>query len=99
MFEWLSRLLRWRQTSDVIARGTQVQFIPWQGVYVIARQHQGRTVLTVINGKKAGATMAVKRYAEVIGSHAAGRDVTTGASVDLTKDVKLAPRQTLIIEF
>ena len=76
MFEWLSRLLHWRQTNDVIARGTQVQFIPWQGVYVIARQHQGRTVLTIINGKKAEATMAVKRYAEVIGhattAHAAG---------------------------
>ena len=99
MFEWLSRLLHWRQTNDVIARGTQVQFIPWQGVYVIARQHQGRTVLTVINGKKAEATMTVKRYAEVIGSHATGRDVITGASVDLTKDVKLAPRQALIIEF
>jgi glycosidase len=99
MFEWLSRLLHWRQTNDVIAQGTQVQFIPWQGVYVIARQHQGRTVLTVINGKKAEATMAVKRYAEVIGSHATGRDVITGASVDLTKDVKLAPRQALIIEF
>ncbi len=99
MFEWLSRLLHWRQTSDVIAQGTQVQFIPWQGVYVIARQHQGRTVLTVINGKKAEATMTVKRYAEVIGSHATGRDVITGASVDLTKDVKLAPRQALIIEF
>ena len=99
MFEWLSRLLHWRQTSDVIAQGTQVQFIPWQGVYVIARQHQGRTVLTVINGKKAEATMTVKRYAEVIGSHATGRDVITGSSVDLTKDVKLAPRQALIIEF
>ena len=99
MFEWLCRLLHWRQTNDVIARGTQVQFIPWQGVYVIARQHQGRTVLTVINGKKAEATMTVKRYAEVIGSHATGRDVITGASVDLTKDVKLAPRQALIIEF
>ena len=99
MFDWLSRLLHWRQTNDVIARGTQVQFIPWQGVYVIARQHQGRTVLTVINGKKAEATMAVKRYAEVIGSHAKGRDVITGATVDLTKDMKLAPRQTLIIEF
>ncbi len=99
MFGWLSRLLHWRQTNNVIAQGTQVQFIPWQGVYVIARQHQGRTVLTVINGKKAEATMAVKRYAEVIGSHATGRDVITGATVDLTKDVKLAPRQTLIIEF
>ena len=98
MFEWLSRLLHWRQTSDVIAQGTQVQFIPWQGVYVIARQHQGRTVLTVINGKKAEATMAVKRYAEVIGNHAAGRDVTTGASVDLTKDVKLPARSALVLE-
>lgn len=98
MFEWLSRLLHWRQTSDVIAQGTQVQFIPWQGVYVIARQHQGRTVLTVINGKKAEATMAVKRYAEVIGHATTATDIPTGATVDLTKDVTLPGRCALVLE-
>ena len=99
MFAWLSRLLHWRQGNAVITEGTQTQFIPWKGVYVIARRHAGRTVLTVLNGKHGEASMAVRRYAEVIGSHTQATDVLTGKRVDLTKDIPLAGRETLILEY
>ncbi|MBR6604733.1 MAG: cyclomaltodextrinase N-terminal domain-containing protein, partial [Prevotella sp.] len=59
MFNWLSRLLHWRKGNSVITKGSQTQFIPYQGVYVIARQYNGRTVLTVLNGKSTAATMQV----------------------------------------
>ncbi len=99
MFAWLSRLLHWRQGNAVITEGTQTQFIPWKGVYVIARRHAGRTVLTVLNGKHGEASMAVRRYAEVIGRHTQATDVLTGKRVDLTKDIPLAGRETLILEY
>ncbi len=99
MFAWLSRLLHWRQGNAVITEGTQTQFIPWKGVYVIARRHAGRTVLTVLNGKHGEASMAVRRYAEVIGRHTQATDVLTGKRVDLTKDIPLTGRETLILEY
>ncbi len=99
MFTWLSRLLHWRQGNDVVIKGTQKQFIPYNGVYVIARQYGGKTVMTVVNGTRKAAALAVKRYAEVIGSNATGTDVLTGKSVSLSSDVQLEPRQTLILEF
>ena len=99
MFSWLSRLLHWRQGNEVIIRGSQTQFIPYQGVYVIARQHGGRTVLTILNGTSQPAVMSVARYAEVIGTTAVATDVITGRHVRLDKDVNLRPRQTLIVEF
>ena len=68
MFDWLSRLLHWRQGNEVITKGSQTQFIPYKGIYVIARQYQGKTVLTILNGKRRQATMAVERYSEVIAS-------------------------------
>lgn len=43
MFTWLSRLLHWRQGNDVITNGSQTQFIPYNGVYVIARRYNGKT--------------------------------------------------------
>ncbi len=99
MFTWLSRLLHWRQGNDVVIKGTQKQFIPYNGVYVIARQYGGKTVMTVVNGTRKAAALAVKRYAEVIGSNATATDVLTGKSVSLSSDVQLEPRQTLILEF
>lgn len=99
MFNWTSRLLKWRKGNDVVTKGTQTQFIPVKGVYVIARQYAGRTVLTVLNGTSKPAVMPVKRYAEVIGSATQARDVLTGRKYDLTGDVQLRPRQTLVLEF
>ena len=99
MFTWLSRLLHWRQGNDVVTKGRQTQFIPYNGVYVIARQYGGKTVMTIINGTKKASKLAVKRYAEVIGDATAATDVITGKSVSLAGDVDLQPRETLILEF
>ena len=99
MFQWLSRLLHWRQGNDVITRGSQTQFIPYQGVYVIARQLNGKTALTVLNGTTKAATMQVARYQEVIGTAKRAKDVLTGRYYDLTADVQLKPRQSLVLEF
>ena len=99
MFDWTSRLLHWRQNNDVIINGSQTQFIPWHGVYVLARQHNGKTVLTILNGKKADNQVDVARYAEVIGSHTTATDVLTGATVDLTKNIPLTQRQAMVLSF
>ena len=99
MFQWLSKLLHWRQGNDVITKGKQTQFIPYNGVYVIARQYNGKTVLTILNGKKAENKFAVARYAEVIGKKTTATDVITGKILNIAADVKLAPREVLIVEF
>jgi neopullulanase len=99
MFNWVSKLLHWRQNNDVITKGKQIQFVPFKGVYVIARQYGGKTVLTILNGTTNEALMPVSRYAEVIGSNSSAKDVVTGNSVDISKDIKLQPRQSMIIEF
>lgn len=99
MFDWTSRLLHWRQNNDVIINGSQTQFIPQHGVYVLARQHNGKTVLTILNGKKADNQVDVARYAEVIGSHTTATDVLTGATVDLTKNIPLKQRQAMVLSF
>ena len=99
MFTWLSRLLHWRRGNEVITKGRQTQFIPSGGVYVIARQYQGKTALTVLNGTGKPATLEVKRYQEVIGSATRAKDIPTGRYYDLSQDLTLKPRQSLVLEF
>ena len=36
MFRWLSKLLHWRQGNTTITEGRQTQFLPYEGVYVMA---------------------------------------------------------------
>ena len=99
MFSWLSRLLHWRLGNQVITKGSMTQFIPFNGIYVIARQYRGKTAMTILNGTTIPAKMEVKRYAEVIGSTKRAKDILTGRYVDLSKDLQMKPRQSLIIEF
>ena len=99
MFDWCCRVLHWRQGNKVVTEGRQVQFVPWKGVYVIARQHKGKTVLTVLNGTSKPAVMEVARFAEVIGPHTVAKDITNGTNVRIDKNVNLRPRQTMILEF
>ena len=99
MFNWVSKLLHWRQNNEVITKGKQIQFVPFKGVYVIARQYEGKTVLTILNGTSKDAIMPITRYAEVLGSNSSAKDVVTENSVDISKDIKLQPRQSMIIEF
>ena len=97
MFNWLSRLLHWRQNNDLITKGKMTQFIPMDGIYVIARRLGSKTSLTILNGTKKVATLDPKRYAEVIGQTARWRDVPTGRYYDLSAPLQLKPRQTLVL--
>ena len=99
MQQWMKNVLHWRKGNKLITEGKQTQFIPYNGVYVLARRYDGRTVMTILNGTSKPATMPVARYAEVIGNATVGRDIPTGASVRLDADVQLQPRETLILEF
>lgn len=100
MFNWLSKLLHWRNGNETIIRGYQTQFIPYKGVYVVARRWHRHGVLTILNGTSKPAVMEMSRYAELFDpDQTEAEDVITGKVYSLTKDLKLRPRQTLILEY
>ena len=99
MFGWLSRLLHWRKGNDVIVNGSQTQFCPHNGVYVIARRHEGKTVMLMLNGLDKENKVDVKRYAELIGTTAEASNVLTGEKINLTTDIPIPTHGTLLIEF
>ena len=100
MFDWMSKVLHWRQGNETIIRGYQTQFIPYKGVYVIARRWHRHGVITIINGTRRNATMEMKRYAELFDpDQKVGEDIVTGRKYSLREDLPLSPRQALILEY
>ena len=168
MFNWLSAILHWRQTNTTVTEGKQTQFLPYEGVYVIAHtpacpaaatcpaatvpcgspqgnpaipeipenpgkpsipgtpnnpHHPSPSVLLILNGTDKPQTFHADRYRELwpaatTAASAAtasastapasctaaptpitAREVTSGRSYDITQDIKLSPRQTLLLEF
>ena len=52
-----------------------------------------------MDGTSKPATIALVRYAEVIGDADEVRDVLTGRTISLLEDVQLGPRETLVVEW
>ena len=99
MFRWLSNILHWRNGNETIIRGMMKQFIPYNGIYVVTRSWHRNNVVTILNGTSKPATLEIARYAELIENQTEATDITTGRKVSLKKDIKLSPRQTMILEF
>ena len=96
------RLLQWRKGNDVIVKGSQTQFCPVDGVYVLARRYEGRTVMTIVNGTSEAKTIALSRYAELLpATPVQARDILTDATVTLAADATLpiVARGTYVLEF
>ena len=98
MFNWISRLLHWRQGNELITKGKQTQFIPQDGVYVVARTLPGRAVLTIVNGTSHQRKMHTQRYQEVLQGAKQANNILTRRTIDITKDITLAPRATMVLE-
>ena len=100
MFNWLSALLHWRQGNDVITKGKMTQFIPYGGIYVVARTLGNKHAVTIINGTTNQREMKLDRYSEVFGNATVARDVPTGRTISFAEGVITLPaRATLVLEF
>ena len=98
-FRWLSKLLHWRQNNDVITKGIQTHWCPVDGVYVVRRSYNGKSVLTILNGTSKEATFQAKRYAEAVPAGTVAKEVTSGRKYNISENFKLSPRQSLVLEY
>mgnify|MGYP002724645365 FL=1 len=55
--------------------------------------------MTILNGKRSDNVLDVARYAEIIKDNKTAKDVVTGKTLDISKNVPLTQRESLVIEF
>ena len=93
-------LLNWRKGAgnDLIAKGNMVQFMVQNGVYAYARSYEGRTVFVMLNGRDQKTILSLKYYQEVLAGHPQGRDVLTGKTVVLDKELAMEARESKVLE-
>ncbi len=100
MFNFCSKLLHWRKGNNIIAKGNMKQFIPFNGVYVYTRSYQGKSIIVLLNGNDKETEIPTKRYAEVLNAGKEGKDIISNRIINLSEEtIKLAPKESLILEF
>ncbi len=99
-WDYISRLLNWRQTSEAVKKGKLVHYTPDNSTkcYVYARICRDEVVLVMLNGSDSEQIVPMSRFSEVIGDNVAGTDVITGDYIELKDSVKIAPRGVYVLE-
>ena len=94
----MQKLLKWRKGNEVIAKGKMKHFVPQNGVYVYARNLNGKQVVVIMNGNAKESVLPLDRYDEILKGYTSGKDVITGKVVSLQKEVTLGAKDVLVLE-
>ena len=97
-FDYMKKLLNWRKNNDVITKGSLLHFKPQNGVYVYFRAYRGKKIMVILNGVNAAKNINLDNYAEALDGVSSGKDVMTGKTISIGRELTLAPRETLILE-
>jgi len=73
-------------------------FIPQNGIYVYVRSFEGKAAMVILNGTNKEQVLPIKHYNEVLNNATTGKDIISEKNIDLTKDITLNPKQSMIIE-
>ena len=97
-YDFYKTILNWRKGNDVIAKGSMVQFMVQNGVYAYARQYEGKTIFVMLNGTDAETTVPLKFYKEILKDSKQGKDILSGKAITFGEELKMDPRESLVIE-
>ena len=97
-WNYMQKLLKWRKGNEVIAKGKMKHFVPQNGVYVYARNLNGKQVVVIMNGNAKESVLLLDRYDEILKGYTSGKDVITGKVVSLQKELTLGAKDVLVLE-
>jgi len=97
-FDFLSKLLHWRQGNEVVARGEMKHYVLQKGVYVYERSLGDQRLLVFMNGTSGEVEINLDRYAESIQGNISRTDLLTGETISLKETLTLKPKQVYILE-
>lgn len=97
-FDFTAKLFNWRKEKSVIHSGKLMHYIPENNVYVYFRYNDNEAVMVIINNNKDKQTLKLDRFKENIQNYTSGRDIFSGESFDITKEMTIEGKSALILE-
>ena len=96
-FEITKLLFNWRKNKAVIHTGKTMQFIPEHNVYVYFRYNEAEKVMVVLNNSRSEEKIDLSRFSEIMGTVGEGKDVISGAKINLGQKTLAVPAKTSLI--
>lgn len=99
MQSFVTKLLNWRKDQTVVHHGKLKHFLPEDDVYVYFRYADDDVVMVAMNNGDEAQTVAVERFADVLGGRSMALNPISGAIVDASESVVVPAKTALILDF
>lgn len=96
--ELVRKLAAWRKGEPVIHSGRLMQFGPRDNTWVYFRYTDKKRIMVAMNNNPKEMVLPTARFQEMLKGTGSGVDILSGKTVDLTRELRLAPKATLVIE-
>lgn len=97
-WDYMQKLLQWRQKNAAVTQGKMIHYAPRNGVYVYGRITDNSRVLVILNGAVTDQTISMDRFTDITSGYASGRDVITSQSYDIKNTITIPANGALILE-
>ncbi|MEN7549085.1 glycoside hydrolase family 13 protein [Rapidithrix thailandica] len=98
IFEYVRKLLRWRQQEEAVHHGKLKHFVPYDNVYVYARYTGQKTVMVLINNNEENKTLEMSRFKEVWDGHTSAWEVLEEKHISDLTQIRIPANRAMILE-
>ncbi len=98
-FNFMKKILHWRQGNEAITKGDMIHFMPTNGIYLYRRSYNDKNVLVIMNGNDKEKSISMNRYNEILNGVHSARDILTGKEITFEPEMTFAPRALMILEY
>ena len=92
------KLATWRKGEPVIHSGQLMQFGPENNTWVYFRYNEHKRIMIAMNDNPKEMVLPTARFQEILKGTTSGTDILSGRAIDLARELRLAPKATLVIE-
>lgn len=97
-FEYLRRLVHWRNSTPAVHFGKLMHFVPVDNVYVYFRYNEDQTVMVMINGNAQDKSLDMERFSERLTGFNEATEITTGRHYESIDQITVPAQTALIFE-
>jgi glycosidase len=97
-FNFIRKLITWRDAKPMIHDGYLKHFVPDDGIYTYFRYNNTGTVMVIMNNTMEQKTVSTGNYSECMGDYSSGYDVTGGNRIEELNTIDVPAKTARIIE-
>lgn len=97
-FNFTKKVLNWRKNKEVIHSGKLKHYIPENNLYIYFRYTNDESVMVILNNAPENQKINLSRFQESLLGYAQGYEILSSQTVDLTKELTIEGKSSMIIE-